>query len=51
MRLLSNAIDHDEESTTEEHLDIAKEVLREKCIIGLLIHKRKSITRLQQYFE
>ena len=30
VRLLSNTMDYDEESVTEEHLDIAKEVLRKK---------------------
>lgn len=51
VRLLSNTMDYDEESVTEEHLDIAKEVLRKKFIIGLLNHKQESITRLQQYFK
>jgi len=52
VRLLSNTMDvEDDNSITEEHLDIAKEVLRKKCIIGLLNHKQESITRLQQYFK
>jgi len=51
VRILSNTMEYEEEAVTEDHLDIAKEVLRKKCIIGLLNHKQESITRYQQYFK
>ena len=38
VRLLSNTMDYDEESVTEEHLDIAREVQRKKFIIGISNH-------------
>ena len=35
---------------TENDLTIAKEILRQKCLVGLLEEKDETLARLQQYF-
>jgi len=47
-RFLSNTFKRD---LTNDDLDIAKEVLRRKCLIGLLSQKADSFDRMQQYFH
>ena len=46
-RLLSNELEND---LTLQHLEIAKEVLRKKCIIGMLEDKSESWDRLERFF-
>lgn len=46
-RFLSNELRGD---LTMEHLELAKEVLRKKCIIGLLDEKSETWSRLEQFF-
>mmetsp|Transcript_28187 Transcript_28187/g.60501 ORF Transcript_28187/g.60501 Transcript_28187/m.60501 type:complete len:219 (-) Transcript_28187:1115-1771(-) len=47
-RFLSNEIDG---NLTLEHLDISKEVLRKKCIVGLFDEKTESWLRLERFFQ
>lgn len=47
VRFLSNELEGD---LTEAHLAIAKEVLRQKCLIGLLEQKTESFVRFEKYF-
>jgi len=35
---------------TEHHLNIAKEVLRRKCLVGVLERKQETVVRLAEYF-
>ena len=35
---------------TDDDLDVAKEVLRRKCVVGLLSEKGESMTRFMKYF-
>lgn len=46
-RFLSNELEGD---LTLEHLDISKEVLRKKCIVGLFDEKSESFLRLERFF-
>ena len=47
-RTLSNTL---EGELTPDHLDLAKEILRRKCIIGLFDEKAESWLRLQRFFQ
>jgi hypothetical protein len=47
VRFLSNELVGD---LTTRHLDIAKEVLRRKCLVGLLEGKSGSFLRFQKFF-
>ena len=47
VRFLSSELDGD---LTDEHLAIAKEVLSQKCLVGLLHRKEESFHRFEQYF-
>ncbi|KAL7529046.1 hypothetical protein ACHAXR_002765 [Thalassiosira sp. AJA248-18] len=47
-RFLSNELEAD---LTLEHLEISKEVLRKKCIIGLFDEKSESWLRLERFFR
>lgn len=47
-RLLSNKLEND---LTEQHWEMAKEVLRKKCIIGLLEDKSESWDRFERFFR
>mmetsp|Transcript_24294 Transcript_24294/g.36007 ORF Transcript_24294/g.36007 Transcript_24294/m.36007 type:complete len:421 (+) Transcript_24294:133-1395(+) len=47
VRFLSNEMDGD---LNQDHLDIAKKVLQEKCLIGLLDKKEESFHRFEKYF-
>ena len=47
VRFLSNELERD---LTERHLEVAKEVLRKKCLIGLLTEKGDTFMRLERYF-
>lgn len=46
-RFLSNELERD---LNAKHLAIAKEVLRQKCLVGLLEHKGESFRRFEKYF-
>jgi hypothetical protein len=48
VRLLSNELEND---LTLHHLELAKEVLRKKCIIGLLEDKSESWDRFERFFR
>jgi len=47
VRFLSNELERD---LTEKHLDVAKEVLRKKCLVGILDEKAESFMRFEKYF-
>eukprot|EP00585_Thalassiosira_rotula_P021327 CAMPEP_0196217686 /NCGR_PEP_ID=MMETSP0912-20130531/34908_1 /TAXON_ID=49265 /ORGANISM="Thalassiosira rotula, Strain GSO102" /LENGTH=350 /DNA_ID=CAMNT_0041495175 /DNA_START=72 /DNA_END=1124 /DNA_ORIENTATION=- len=47
-RFLTNELAKEE--LTENDLDIAKEVLRQKCLVGLLEEKGETFERIQTYF-
>lgn len=47
VRFLSNELEHD---VTEDHLRIAKDVLRRKFLVGLLNQREESFQRFEQYF-
>jgi hypothetical protein len=47
-RFLSNNLKGD---LTQNDLDVAKEILRKKCLIGFLEAKEESMMRLQKYFN
>ena len=47
VRFLSNEFVDD---LSDQHVEIAKQVLREKCLIGLLDQKEDSLQRFEQYF-
>lgn len=47
VRFLSNELERD---LNEKHLRIAKEVLRQKCLVGLLDRKDESFRRFEDYF-
>jgi len=47
-RFLTNELTKDE--LTENDLNIAKEVLRQKCLVGLLEEKGETFERIQKYF-
>ena len=47
-RFLTNELTKGE--LTEHDLEIAKEVLRQKCLIGLLEEKGETFERIQKYF-
>ena len=47
VRFLTNELERD---LTPRHLDLAKEVLRKKCIVGLLEEKGDSWLRLERFF-
>lgn len=47
VRFLTNELERD---LTPRHLDLAKEVLRQKCIIGLVDEKNESWLRLMRLF-
>lgn len=49
-KLLSNNVNKDSSELTLGDLNIAKEVLRRKSIVGLLNAKHKSLTRFRTYF-
>lgn len=46
-RFLSNELERD---LTPRHLEVAKEVLRKKCLIGLLEKKAESFDRFEKFF-
>ena len=48
VRTLSNATITEE--LTENHLNLAKEILRKKCLIGLMSEKEHSMMRFKAYF-
>ena len=47
VRFLSNELEGD---LTDDHLAIAKEVLRQKCLVGFLHRKEESVQRFEKYF-
>mmetsp|Transcript_4351 Transcript_4351/g.4808 ORF Transcript_4351/g.4808 Transcript_4351/m.4808 type:complete len:420 (+) Transcript_4351:8-1267(+) len=47
VRLLANELEND---LTKEHLELAKEVLQRKCLVGLLEEKEESFRRFEKYF-
>uniref|UniRef100_A0A7S4MGW3 Sulfotransferase domain-containing protein n=1 Tax=Odontella aurita TaxID=265563 RepID=A0A7S4MGW3_9STRA len=47
VRFLSNELERD---LTTKHLAVAKEVLRQKCLVGLLTDKGETFMRLERYF-
>jgi len=47
-RFLTNELTKGE--LTEKDLDVAKEVLRQKCLVGLLEEKGETFERMQKYF-
>lgn len=47
VRFLSGELEGD---LNDDHLAMAKEVLREKCLVGLLLHKEESFLRFEKYF-
>jgi len=47
VRFLSNEIERD---LMPRHLEVAKEVLRKKCLVGLLEKKGETFQRFQKYF-
>lgn len=48
VRFLSNEMEGD---LNDSHLDIAKKVLQEKCLVGLLEQKTESFRRFEEYFK
>ena len=47
-RFLTNELTKKE--LTEDDLEVAKEVLRQKCLVGLMEEKRETFERIQKYF-
>ena len=47
-RFLSNTFKRD---LNNDDLEVAKEVLRRKCLVGLMSQKAESFDRIQQYFH
>jgi hypothetical protein len=47
-RFLSNELERD---LNDKHLAIAKKVLAQKCVVGMLEHKEESFNRFEKYFQ